>query len=61
MRAVTHKRGWPLMQKWHAGLWRRWEEMKGDERLEYEREYEERVTGKGLLKFQKVKRLGKRR
>jgi hypothetical protein len=48
MRLKERKRGWPLMQKWHRGLWRAWDELTSGERRIYESEYEAAQTTKRL-------------
>lgn len=55
---MTRKRGWPMGQMWHKGLWRQWDKISPQERREYERHYENTATATGLRKLTRT-RLGK--
>jgi hypothetical protein len=56
---LKRRRGWPMMQKWHAGLWRSWDELTKKERRDYEKDYEATMTEKRLATL-RGGRLGKK-
>jgi hypothetical protein len=45
----SRKHGWPMMQCWHRGLWRSWDQLTPRQRKVYEEQNEVTQTERRLL------------